>query len=376
VAGVGTSDFAPRSDAAPIELLAQALTAALDDAGLTKDEIDGLVVNAGIEVDRAAVDLGLDVHFGNQTWAHGRLSAATLHDAAMAVHVGLADVVLCTRVVSHARLRNRVQGAGNEAFRAGGGAHWEYPYLGINYGGEIAAMAFNRYLATFGGDADQLGAFTVAIAKHAELNPNAHHRGPTTMDEYLRSPYLVEPLRLADATQLVDGAICMLVTSTERARDLRGDVVTIAGIQGMRAGREQATFCLPGMGIAAQSEFRYERDPSMRLWDMAGLGPDDVDLFYAADSFTPNVLTTMELYGLCPPGEGLAWAQGGRVEIGGELPVNTNGGSLFEGSTGGWGHMVEAVRQLRGEAGPRQVEGARVAVYANSYSSVLFAAPT
>jgi acetyl-CoA acetyltransferase len=183
------------------------------------------------------------------------------------------------------------------------------------------------------------------------------------MDDYRQARLVIDPLRLLDFAAVNDGGVCIIVTSAERARDLRQPVVTIAGMQGMRAGRQQVIFAMPGLGVGSQDVFRYAAPETQKVYEMAGLSRDDVDVLFVYDSFSPEVVYGLEQFGLCPPGMALDWIQDGRIGPGGDLPTNTHGGHLSAGMVGGWAHMVEAVQQVRGECGDRQVPDARVAQY-------------
>jgi acetyl-CoA acetyltransferase len=193
--------------------------------------------------------------------------------------------------------------------------------------GAGAAMSMRIYFHRYGGGPEELAAVPLAIRKHARLNPQAVMQKPMDMASYLAEPYIVEPLRRADFAIMSDGAACVIVTTAERARDLRPRPVLVKGMQGLRAGREEFIFARPGLGAWQQRQ--PELAPEDHLaYRMAGVTPADVDGLYVYDAFSPNVLFTLERFGFVAPGEALAWVQGGRIELGGELPVNTNGGLL------------------------------------------------
>jgi acetyl-CoA acetyltransferase len=171
---------------------------------------------------------------------------------------------------------------------------------------------------------------------------------------------VVDPLRLYDCCLITDGAAVALVTSAERARDLKQRPVYVAGAQGLRSGRDEFIFAPRRLGINQQSTATWrpeERD--LLAYRMAGIERKDVAGLYTYDAFSPLVLFTLERFGFCGPGEAAGWVQGGRIELGGELPMNTSGGLLSEAHVGGWNSILEIVRQLRGAAGERQIPGAR-----------------
>jgi acetyl-CoA acetyltransferase len=375
VVGIGTSDFGHTAGVDDTSRIAEALRNALDDAGLRKQDIDGMIVNLGPEVDRLPQLLGMEIDYAFGTWRHSRMSAGCIQLASMVVHAGLANYVVCISGNSSDSLRRvgGVQEGGGEAFRPGGGPHWEFPHFGMVHPGALAAMAFRRYVDFYGGRAENLGAVAVAQRKGASLNPIAVYKKPITMDDYVNARFVIEPLRLFDFSAIMNGMLCVIVTTPERAKNLRKPPIYISGMQGMRTGRKQVVFAMPGIGAGADDLYRYSPPKSQKVYDMAGVKREDVDIFYVHDSFSPEVIYGLEQFGFCPPGEALSWIQGGRIEIGGELPVNTNGGHLSEGTLGGWGQIVEAIRQLRAEAGQRQVQGAKVAQYAvGTYASVIF----
>jgi acetyl-CoA acetyltransferase len=162
----------------------------------------------------------------------------------------------------------------------------------------------------------------------------------------------------------------VIVTTAERARDCRKRPVLISGMQGLPASREEFIWSYPGLGIAQQSVFDYTAE-LQPVYKMAGITPADVDAFFTYDAFSILAWIALERWGFCKPGEAPAFTQGGRIEVGGELPMNTNGGLLSEAHVMGWNHQVEIVRQLRGECDARQVKGARIIQWANAYGDSL-----
>jgi acetyl-CoA acetyltransferase len=232
-----------------------------------------------------------------------------------------------------------------------------------------AAMAFSRYCARYGQDPGLIAAVPVAARRHARLNPNAQLTKPLDLDDYRSAPYVVEPLRRPDFALLSDGGGALLVTTVERARDLRRPAVVVGGMQGLHAGHDEFIFAPPGLGVFTQGDERRPVTPADNpVYGMAGLsGPADVDVLTLYDAFSPNVVFVLERFGFTGEGEALGWIQGGRIEFDGELPVNTAGGLLAEAHICGWGHMVEAVRQLRGEAGERQVAACEVVQWATPF---------
>ena len=196
-----------------------------------------------------------------------------------------------------------------------------------------------------------------------------------TQEDYEASRFVVEPLRLLDCSVPVDTAVAVVLTREDRARDLRTRPVHLLGFQGIHAGPGEFIFGRGGLGInqADGEDWRPlgAREP---VFARAGVTPADIDTLHCYDGFTSQVLWTLERFGFCAPGEAADWVQDGRIELGGELPVNTSGGHLSEGHANGWGHTLEIVRQLRGEAGPRQIDGVRVAQWATTLGdSIIYA---
>lgn len=380
IAGVGSTRFIKQPGRSGMSFLAEAFTHALEESGLRKADVDGLIVHSGSpggqDVDRAAEVLGIDPRYCSQPWSHGMWTGTLIAEAAMAVYCGLANCVLVGRGVSQTTphgLGGVFGGPGDpEGYREGGGIMAEMPHFGMTSPGAGAALAAQRYFHRFGGSSRDLAAVAVAMRKHASLNPMAALQTPITAADHQASPWVVEPLRLLDYCQVSDGGACVLVTSTERARDLKQTPVKLAGMQGLHAGRQEYVFSTPGLGLQQQEvHIHAPKDEHLTAFRMAGISPRDIDALYTYDAFTPLIPFSLERYGLVPMGEALAWVQGGRIELGGELPVNTHGGLHSEGHSGGWGAIVEMVRQLRGGCGERQVSNAEVLAWAPTFGNAL-----
>ena len=364
IAGIGTSRFGRGLPESQLQLAAAAFKAALADSGLNRDDVDGLSVNLGwplgLDYDRMAEAFGLSVRYVNQTWTHGRFVTMSLQQAVMAVAAGLADVVACVAVASFTRERDILGGPGDfEGTREDGGTHGENPPYGLTAPAAGAALAYQRYMHLYGANTQALAEVAVTLRGHARMNPAAVMHSPMTEADHQSSRQVVSPLRLFDCCIVSDGAVVLLVTSVERARDLAKSPVSVAGMQGLRSARDEFIFAPPGLGINQQQPGqvtpRADDDEALR---MAGIDRNDVDGLYTYDAFTPLVLFALERYGYCGPGEAHQWVRDGRIKLGGELPINTNGGLHSEAHVSGWNHLAEMVRQLRGEAGGRQIDGA------------------
>jgi acetyl-CoA acetyltransferase len=373
IVGVGTSRFVIKSPQSPMRLATEAFKSALADAGLHRDEVDGVVINIGwplgVDYDRFSEACGLNVRFADQSWSHGRFVGPTLQHAAMAVACGLANVVACVCGVSFIQERGLLGGPGDfEGTREEGGTHEENPVYGLTSPSAGAALAARRYFHLYGATSADLAAVPIAFRKHAMLNPQAIMRKALTLEDHQTSRWVVEPLHLYDCCLVSDGAAVVLVTSAERARDGRPPPVSIAGMQGMHAGRDDSLFAIPGLGIGYQREFRYTpAEDDLAVYRSAGVDRTDVNALYTYDAFSPLVWFVLERFGFCGLGEAAAWTQKGRIELGGELPMNTSGGLLSEAHVSGWNSIVEIVRQLRGECGARQVKDARVMQWATAW---------
>jgi acetyl-CoA acetyltransferase len=365
IAGIGQSEYGRFLPDSQLKLGAKALQAALADAGLARADVDGLAIHMGwplgVDYDRVAEAYGLDVRWVSQTWLHGRFVTSAIQHAAMAVACGLAQVVACVTAISFTRERQILGGPGDaEGTREDGGTHGESPPYGLTAPAGGAALGMQRYMALYGATSAELAAVPIAFRRHAVKSPYAVMKEPLTLEQHQSARMVVDPLRLYDCCLITDGAAVVLVTSAERARDLKQPPVYISGMQGLRTGRDEFIFAPRGLGINQQATARWrpeERD--LLAYRMAGIDRKDVAGLYTYDAFSPLVLFTLERFGFCGPGEAAHWVQNGRIELGGELPMNTSGGLLSEAHVGGWNSILEIVRQLRGAAGGRQIANAR-----------------
>jgi acetyl-CoA acetyltransferase len=247
----------------------------------------------------------------------------------------------------------RLAGAANNPALSGDGQYW-LPYLHVTAPQQFAMFA-RSYMSRFGVTAEDLGAVAVAQREYAISNPKAMMRQPLTIEQYMDSRWIAEPLRLYDCCLETDAAVALVVTSTARARDLRHPPVTISAT--VTGGGNQLTSNhhadLTDTSVAAMAKDLYES---------AQITPADVDVAELYDAFSPLVLLQLEQYGFCQSGEAAAFVRDGQTRRGGSTPTNTHGGHLSEGYVHGLNHVVEAVEQLRHSAGARQVPGAEVAI--------------
>ena len=353
IAGIGATEFSKDSGRSELRLAAEAVQAALADAGLQPSEVDGLVTftmdsNAEVAVAR---ELGIgELRFFSQIGYGGGAACATVQQAAIVLAAGTADVVVCYRALNERSGRRFGQvavGAVRMPTSSGIDNGWHYP-MGLGTPAAMVAMMAKRYMHTYGATSEDFGVVTVADRRHAAANPAAwFYQRPITLADHQASRWIVEPLRLLDCCQESDGAVAVVVTSLERARDLRRPPAVVqAAAQG--SGPDQFTMTsfyrddmtgLPEMGVVAR-----------QLWQQAGIGPADVRTAVLYDHFTPYVLMQLEELGFCPRGEARHFIAGGAIEIGGRLPINTHGGQLGEAYIHGVNGIAEAVRQVRGSS--------------------------
>lgn len=359
-------------DRTALSLAVEAYQLALDDAGMRREDVDGIIqLSFGYDYDRFLEAVGTDVRYAYQGWSHGRFIAPMLQHAAMAVATGMAKAV----AIVHGRRRKAYgQTADHEMWRQGLGPHGESPAYGALGPVFGAAIAAQRYFHMYGGGNEDLAPIAMAFRKHAQLNPIAVRRSPMSKQDYLNSRWIIEPLRLFDCCQNNDGGTCLIITSAERARDCRKPPVYISGMQGVHAGRQFHNLTLPGLGVAQQEVYQYRpTKEDLYAYQMAGITHKDVDFLITYDAFSPLVLFGLERFGFCGPGEAREFVKNGRIELGGELPINTSGGLLSEGHLIGWNLFIEAVRQLRHECGERQVADAAICQYGSFLGeSVIF----
>jgi acetyl-CoA acetyltransferase len=376
IAGAGNSAFGRRLMRSPIDLAGDAIAQALDDAGLSRRDLDGLIVSFGSPIgsdgDTLAQVLGLKLRAYNQTWAHGRFTASCIQWAAMIVNAGLANAVACLASVSFSGFRRPMMGGSGdrEGAREAGGGHGEDPVYGMTSPGAGAALVARRYFERYGAGSRELAAVPIAFRRHASMNPGAIMREVFDVDDHQESRFVCEPLHLLDYCLINDGASCVIVTTAERARDCKRPPVYISGMQGLPGGHDEFIWAYPGLGVAQQPAFEYQAE-LQPVYKMAGITPKDVNALFTYDAFSILAWIALERWGFCKPGEAAGFTQNGRIELGGDLPMNTNGGLLSEGHIMGWNHQVEIVRQLRGECGARQIPEVEIIQWANAYGDSL-----
>jgi acetyl-CoA acetyltransferase len=342
-------------DKTEFQIMAESAKGALEDCGLELRDVDGLFAASmsmgPMGVVSLAEYLNLAPRYLDGTNIGGSSFVAHVNHAAAAIHAGLCEVALIlygSTAASNALAIGTGMGGGRDA-----GASFVSPY-GLTTVGSYALVA-QRHMHAYGTTSAQLAEIAVTMRRHAGLNPQAKMRNPITVDDVLSSRMISRPLHLLDCCIISDGGGALVVTSAARARDLKKPPVLLLGCG--EALRHQELGSPDLLTIAAKQS-------GAQAFRMAGVSHDDVDLCTIYDSFTITVLVTLENLGFCKPGEGGAFVSGGRIGLGGALPLNPDGGGLSSNHPGMRGIflVIEAVKQLRSECGPRQVADARVAL--------------
>lgn len=349
IAGIGQTTFSKKSGVSELALACEAVSLAIDDAGLDPLQVDGLVtytLDSSDEVEIAnSVGLG-DLTLFSKINYGGGAAVGLIHQAAMAVATGSAKYVVVWRGMNGRSGQRMGQGVSGSIISSDI-IHWSwYMTYGMLTPASWIAAFTTRYMHEYGATSEHLGQIAIAQRNFALNNPNAAGYGkPLTMDEYMASRLVAEPLRLYDCCQETDGGCALLITSVERARDLKQKPAVIRSVcQASSRGQEQMTSfyrddmtSLPEMELAAR-----------QVYGQSGLGPDDIDAACLYDAFTPEVLVQLESFGFCGRGEAKDFIAGGTLEIGGRLPNNTHGGLLSEGYIHGVNNIAEGARLIRG----------------------------
>jgi acetyl-CoA acetyltransferase len=364
VVGVGTTPFGRLPGCSADDLGGWALQNALADAGLTGADVDGLLVSRCSGYEGIASDHGIQPRWAVELPAEGRMSGAAVSLAAAAIGAGRCRTVALVYGNDGGSARATYGGSG-EGY--GTAASLTLPY-GMTSPGAFYALMLQRHRHLYGTTEEQLATVATTFRRHAALNDNAVMRTPLTTEDYLASRYVVEPMHLFDYCLINDGGVALVLTVPEAAVDGPRPPVHVLGTA--------------QHGQLVDSDFPPEdfwagaiRDAGDRALAQAGRSRSEVDALMIYDNFSANVLFALEGLGYCGPGEAGAFIQDGRIGLGGELPTNTSGGHLSESYMQGWALNVEAVRQLRGECGARQVEGVSLIQYACSsplVSSVIY----
>ena len=353
IAGLGTTEFSKNSGRTEIRLAMEATLAALADAGIDPSEVDGFssyTIDKVPEYEIARLLGANNVKFFSQVPHGGGAACAPILHAAMAVATGIAKTVVVYRAMNERswyRFGNGNYGFGSSPIVENVNYGWYMPY-GFHTPAAWVGMFAQRYMHAYGATSEDFGRVAVAARDFAATNPAAFFHGkPITLEEHQASRWICEPLHLLDCCQESDGAVAMVITSSERARDLKQKPVIIKGAaQGLSDGQQIMTSYfrkditgLPEMGLVAQ-----------QLWQQSGLSAEDIQTAVIYDHFTPFVLPQLEEFGFVKRGEAKDFIRAGQHARGGKLPINTHGGQIGEAYIHGMNGVAEGVRQVRGSS--------------------------
>ncbi|MFY8016205.1 MAG: lipid-transfer protein [Limnohabitans sp.] len=353
IVGLGATEFSKNSGRTEVRLAMEATLQALNDAGIDPSEVDGFSsysVDKVPEYEIARLLGAKNINFFSQIPHGGGAACAPVLHAAMAVATGIAKTVVVYRAMNERswyRFGNGNYGFGSSPLFENVNYGWYMPY-GFHTPAAWVGMFAQRYMHTFGATSEDFGRIAVAARDFAATNPAAFFYGkPITLAEHQASRWICEPLHLLDCCQESDGAVAMVITSVERARDLKTRPVVIKGAaQGISDGQQIMTSYfreditgLPEMGLVAK-----------QLWQQSKLCPADIQTAVIYDHFTPFVLPQLEEFGFAKRGEAKEFIRAGHHARGGKMPINTHGGQLGEAYIHGMNGIAEGVRQVRGSA--------------------------
>ncbi|MFC5952572.1 thiolase family protein [Pseudonocardia lutea] len=354
IVGVGHTDFAAlyadrETQWDAYDLAATSLRNALSDAGLAKDDLDGLLT-ARVEYERLADVIGLRrPRIVNSLVGSGRMSGVALLEAAALVATGQADTVACVYGNNGRSVKMKYGGEG-------GGPTIGYDTMyGLTSPGAYVGLMYQRYRHLYGAPDDALAPLAMNNRRNAALNPYAVMGKEITREQYLESRYIAEPLRLYDYCIINDGGVALIVTTVERARDLAKPVVRVAA--------SAVTGDLTNFYSSDDFFYTSCRNVAREVYGQAGVTPEDIKCLEVYDNFTPTILFSLEGFGHAPRGEAWQWVREHGIGYDGDRPLNTSGGHTAESYMQGWALLVESVRQVRGEAEARQVAGCDVLQY-------------
>ncbi len=362
IVGVGESDIGKVPNMTGLGLNAQAAKRALDDAGLKVSDIDGVLTAYSFTEPYFMLGsvlceyLGLKPRYNASVIVGGGSPAVMLKHAMEAILAGSADTILVCAGENRATGQSRDSAV--SALLAVGHPYFEQPYGGSIPG--FYAMIAQRHMHVYGTTREHLAHIAVNTRRHALLHPNAHMKTPITLQDVLSAKPIADPLGMLDCCLISDAGGAFIVTSAERAKNLKSKPAYLLGIGEHHT--HEHIMCAPSL-----TEFGA-KESGKRAYEMAGVKPSDIDVAQLYDCFSIVPLIELEELGFCEPGEGGAFFADGRASIGGKLPINTHGGMLSHahaGAAGGLFGIVEGVRQLRGGLGERQVEGAELALVHN-----------
>jgi acetyl-CoA acetyltransferase len=367
IAGIGSTEFSKNSGRSEMRLAVEAITAALADAGIEAAEVDGLCTftfdnNVEYEVFRNIG--GKDCTYWSRAHPGGGAAIAPLQIAMAAIQSGMAKTMVCYRAMNEYSQYRFGQGYGSSQWNdpsitADAAVKTLHSVHGLKTAAAMLAIPVRRYMYEYGATSRDFANVAVAARRHAATNPAAYFYGrPITIEDHQNSKMIADPFRLLDCCQENDGGVAVVLTSLERARDLRQPPVKVAAAaQAMPQGMISLLNYYGGdVSFFAECEL-----VARQLYGRTGLTPADVDVALLYDHFGPTILLQLEAYGFCGRGEAKEFIRDGAIEVGGRLPINTHGGQVGEAYMHGMNGINEAVRQLRGTA-VNQVAGATTAL--------------
>ena len=356
IVGVAESDYGRVPHMTEMQLHAQALQRVLVDSGLRKEDIDGVFCSShtlAMPTVMLCEYVQLFPRYTDSTSIGGSSFEAHLNHVVAAIRAGKCEVALISYASNQLSSRGRMIGTGARPATIPE-ATYESPYGNTLVG--AYAMAARRHMHQYGTTSEQLAEIAVVTRRHASLNPLAMYRDLITVQDVLNSRMIANPLHLLDCCIVSDGGGAILVTTEERAKDLKQPPIYVLGSSESHTHAQISQ--MPDLTVTAAAI------TAPRAFAEAGITPGDIDMAMIYDSFTITVLLLLEDLGFCEKGDGGAFVQEGRIALGGQLPINTDGGGLSSNHPGirGIFLIIEATRQLRGQCGPRQVKGAKLTV--------------
>lgn len=364
ITGIGWTDYSKQSGTSVVNLALEACQKAILDAGVPVDDVRSIIcfgLDDSVHPQAVATGLGLPTigHYLN-LYGGGQVCCATLAFAEMLIESGRAEHVLIFRALN-GRSGPRLGGTGMEDHfaRGVGEAQYTFPFGWLTFP-QYIAMSARRHMIEFGTTPDAFAEVALTCRENALANPRAIMRKPMTRDDYYASRMIADPLRLFDICLESDGACALLVSRAELASSLAHPPVRI--LSAVQGGGPRSGFGFDGYFEFEDHGALYGKYIAEELWGRAGVTPQDIDVASIYDCFTYSVLAQLEGLGFCGQGESADFVKDGRIRRGGDLPINTNGGMLSEAYVHGINGIAEVVSQLRGDAGERQVSGARIGV--------------
>jgi acetyl-CoA acetyltransferase len=355
IVGIGQTEFSKNSGRSELQLAAEAIKAALDDAGLTPRDVDGLITFTLDGSDEVGVGrcLGItDLKYASRLPNGGAASVATIFHAMAAIDSGTCDVVVVWRAMNERSQYRFGQPMARGAIPTGGGStfmEWCLPF-GAQSPASWEALTAQAYMSRYNVTNADFGLVSVLLRKHAATNPSAWFYGkPITLEDHQASRWIVAPsLRLLDCCQESDGGVAIVVARADRARDLRQKPVAIRGaVTSMRFNHEIISDYYHSQDLTRLDISERVRD---RLTEATGIAPRDTQVAMIYDNFTPQIFLQLEAFGYCGPGEAASYIKDGNLELNGRSPLSPNGGHIGEGYIHGMNLITEGVRQARGTA--------------------------